>query len=307
MFAQVQRANHAAFFTFGSTKRHFKGVRRYFRTMKHKLLLLLASAMMVLGSCSTEDEPAIDKNIVREANAIDRLADDLSLIAEQEYRNQLANAGGPIAPQTLFPACSSVTTTFASEVWTSVIDFGQMGCTLASGATVNGKMIIRGSIDFTPATYSIEYSFDNFHYNDHLLGGTQYANFSIESTSAQPDLHSIASLGIHLEIANPRGLVFQHDAARIRELVQGYQTQTDWSDNVYEITGSSTTEFPQGILSATIDTPLLWFATCPYIGQGKMRFTMDSSNARLDYGDSTCDYFALLTINAESAETVLLN
>ncbi|MBD3583260.1 hypothetical protein [Flavobacterium selenitireducens] len=274
--------------------------------MKIKFLLFLAATLLLAGSCSTEDEPVLNKNVVRDVNFFDRMADDISVIAEQEYRNQLANSGGPSAPESLIPDCASVTTT-TSESWTSVIDFGTSGCTLASGAIITGKITISGSLDFTAPVYHVDYTFDDFHYANHRIAGNQSIDFSVQSTAAQPDLHDVADLNVDMEITKPDGVVFQHSADRSRELVEGQGTSSDWSDNAYQITGSSTSTSSRGTITSAIDVPLLWRLTCPFIGKGQMRFTMDSDDARLDYGDGICDYFALLTINAESPETILLN
>jgi len=275
--------------------------------MKNNFLFLLLSIGFLCNSCSKEDEPVLDKHVVRDSNVIDRIADDLSFIAEQEYGKQLAIAAGLPESPVFLPECASVSTTYSGAVWTSIIDFGEMGCAISSGAIITGKITLSGSIDFTTATMQVDYALEGFYYNNNLVEGASTIAFSQQSTPAQGELHLVADMDLDLIVTHPNGNVFQRSGQRIRELTQGYATTQNVSDNVYQISGSWITVFANGTLNTTVDIPLVWFASCPYIGQGQLSMTMNSNAAKVEYGDGTCDYFALLTINSESPETVLLN
>jgi len=276
--------------------------------MKLRILSALFLLSILVVSCTAEDEnDGFNIHNPRISNEIDRIADDVSILVEQEFLGRQADAGRISSNETSLPVCASVTTTDENGIWTSVIDFGPVGCTLTSGALISGKIIASGSSDFTSETFQVNYTFVDFQYNGRNVAGSRHITFSRQSTTAQTELHLVADMDLDLTVLFPNGKSYVRSGHRIRKQISGYQTPGDWLDNVYQITGSWVTAFPNRDLNATVTDPVIWFGGCPYIGQGKITYNMGSTTALLDYGDGICDYFALLTINAESPETVLLN
>ncbi|NUY81703.1 hypothetical protein HUK80_12410 [Flavobacterium sp. MAH-1] len=200
-----------------------------------------------------------------------------------------------------------MTTTFTDATWTSVIEFGESGCTLNSGAVVTGQIIVSGSLDFDAASYEVDYTFNNFYHNNRHVEGNRHVTFTWESTTAQPEAHTVANIDIDFTVTYPNGNEYHRTGHRIRELIDGYDTPFNWTDNVYQVTGNWTTTGPNGSWTTTIGTPLVWYATCPYIGAGTLTLSTGNNTATLDYGDGTCDYFAQLTVNGGTPTTVLLN
>ncbi len=275
--------------------------------MKTKLLALIALISVGFTSCTNDEDNAFTSRNARTSNEIDRLTDDISVLAEEEYQNQLAAAGRPNATESLLPTCATVTTTVANEIWTSVIDFGETGCSLPSGALVTGQLIVSGSTDFTTTSHEVDYSFNNFYHNNRKVEGNRHVTFSWQSTTAQPEPHTVANIDLDLSVTYPNGNVYHRTGSRVRELIDGYDTPLNWLDNVYQLTGSWQTQGPNGTWTTSIGTPLVWRTTCPYIGSGTLTFAVGNNNAVLDYGDGTCDYFATLTVNGQNEATVLLN
>jgi len=92
---------------------------------------------------------------------------------------------------------------------------------------------------------------------------------------------------------------------RTREIIAGYDTPNDVTDNVYSITGNWTTTHPTGTVSSTITSPLQVKMSCmnlhkPLIVQGIITFTKNNHTATLDYGNGACDNTAIFTVNGNS-------
>lgn len=275
--------------------------------MKYRLFLAAAALSIGFASCTKDEDEAFTAQNAKISNEIDRIADDVSAIAEQEYEDQQAAAGRPANAAEFLPSCAQITTTFTQETWTSVIDFGDDGCTLDSGATVTGQIIVSGSTDFDSDSYEVDYTFNNFFHNNRQVEGSRHVTFTWESTAAQSELHTVANIDIDFTVTYPNGNEYHRTGHRVRELIDGYDTPFNWTDNVYQVTGNWSTTGPNGTWTTTIGTPLVWHVTCPYIGSGTLTFETANNTATLDYGNGTCDYFAQLTVNNGSPTTVLLN
>jgi hypothetical protein len=100
----------------------------------------------------------------------------------------------------------------------------------------------------------------------------------------------------------PDGRVFTRVGQRVREIIEGYGT-VSWTDNVYKVTGSWTTTFPNTSLqTSTITTPLIVKMSCvavnkPLIVQGVITYVRGDRTATLDFGNGECDNTAVFTIN----------
>ncbi|RZJ67206.1 MAG: hypothetical protein EOO50_06695 [Flavobacterium sp.] len=277
--------------------------------MKTKFLLAVAALSIAFVGCNREDDPVFNAQTAKVSAEMDVIADDVSQIAEEEYKNQEANAGRPDNVTALLPACATVTTTFDdfTQTWTSVIDFGDSNCSLANGNSVRGEITVSGSSNFDQTSYDVSYTFNNFYHNDRLVQGTRDVTFTWESTAAQADQHTVANIDLDLTVTYPNGNEYHRTGHRIRELIAGYGTPFNWIDNTYQVSGQWTTTGPNGSWSSTIGTPLVYNVQCGYIASGTLEFTTDSNNALLDYGDGLCDWFATLTINGGNETTITLN
>lgn len=275
--------------------------------MKTKMLLGFAALSLAFASCNREDDAVFNAQTAKISAQIDMLADDVSAIAEEQYSEQEAASGRPANAQSLLPSCAVVTTTFTDDTWTSVVDFGDTGCALANGNVVTGEIVVSGSTNFDQASYEVDYTFNNFYHNDRHVEGTRHVTFTWESTSAQSELHTVANIDLDFTVTYPNGNTYHRTGHRVRELIEGYDTPFNWTDNTYQVTGQWATTFASGTLNASIGTPLVYNVQCGYIASGTLLFTSGSDTALLDYGDGLCDWFATLTINGGNETTVLLN
>lgn len=275
--------------------------------MKIRFLLTFSLLALVFAGCTNEEDEVFKAQTARISAEIDVMTDDISQIVEEEYQNQEQGDGRPADLQSLLPTCASITTTTTSETWTSIINFGDVGCTLANGNTVKGSITASGSTNFDQDDYVVTYSFTDFYHNDRLIQGTRTVTFSWEGTTAQPEAHTVANIDLDLTVTYPNGNEYHRTGHRIRELIEGYNTPFNWTDNVYQVTGNWSTTGPNGTWTTTIGTPLVYNVQCGYIASGTLEFATASNVALLDYGDGLCDWFATLTINGGNETTITLN
>lgn len=271
------------------------------------MLFGFAALSLAITGCSREDDAAFNARSAKISAEIDMLADDVSAIAEEQYSDQEAASGRAADAQALLPSCAVVTTSFTDDTWTSIVDFGDAGCALANGNVVTGEIIVSGSTDFGQAAYEVGYTFSNFYHNGRQVEGTRHVTFTRESTAAQPELHTVANIDLDFTVTYPNGNAYHRTGHRVRELIGGYDTPFNWTDNTYQVTGQWATVFASGTLNTSIGNPLVYNVQCGYIASGTLLFTSGSDSALLDYGNGLCDWFATLTINGGNETTVLLN
>ncbi|NMH27507.1 hypothetical protein [Flavobacterium silvaticum] len=274
--------------------------------MKRKLLIALIALGLFATGCNRDDEDRFNSEDARVNAEMDGISDDISTIAEDQYRVQLAATGRSAAGafQSILPNCATVSTTFTATSWTSVITFGE-GCTLNNGSSVSGTITVTGSTDFSSEPYVIDYTLTDFYHNDRLVEGNRNLSFTNQSTTAQPESHTVADIDFNYVVTYPNGNVYTRNGHRVRELIAGYDTPY-WLDNVYLVSGSWTTTFPSGTQTSTVGTPLRFEMTCPHIVSGTLNITRGENSAVLDYGNGQCDANATLSINGGSAIAITL-
>ncbi len=86
---------------------------------------------------------------------------------------------------------------------------------------------------------------------------------------------------------------------RVRTWTAGYNTLSDISDDVYEITGSGTLTRPNGtMININITKALVVALNCHWIEAGSVSFSLSSGQTKiLNYGDTpACDGKATVTL-----------
>ena len=81
-------------------------------------------------------------------------------------------------------------------------------------------------------------------------------------------------------------------------MIQGFDTPLDWTDDVYQITGSFNGYNWWGTpFTANITTPLIRKMSCHWIDTGVITIVPSAAHNRvLDFGNGTCDNQATVTI-----------
>jgi hypothetical protein len=88
--------------------------------------------------------------------------------------------------------------------------------------------------------------------------------------------------------------------SRVRTWTAGYTTPTDWTDDVYSISGTGTLTRPSGAVinvNISASTPLVVAYGCRWIESGTIVYTLPSTLTRtINYGNTpNCDASATLT------------
>lgn len=287
-----------------------------------RLLLGLALAASVISCNKDENQEAAFTAEEATVNAkMDIANDDVADIVEQEETNTYANTtnGRTTENPTTFATCATVTRVPAfgtpitpGTLVTKTIDFGTTGCQLANGNTVKGKIII--TFTFAPAatTHTITYTFDNFYHNNIKYAGNKTFTRVMSVATPNSPSHPIVTMDMDMTATFPNGNVYTRIGQRVREIVEGFGTPI-WADNIYRVTGSWTTTYPNtGNQVATITTPLMVKLGCatvnkPLIVQGVITFVRNGNTATLDYGTGNCDNEAVFTANGNSYTIIIGN
>ena len=175
---------------------------------------------------------------------------------------------------------------------------------MPNGAILRGVITISGSLNYTLQNYVISYTFVNFYHNDALIQGNRTITRSFQSTNYQAAIHPINVMDMNMTYTI-KGNVYTRVGTRTRECVEGFDTRANWTDNIYVVTGSWATTFPNGIVHSNVisaTTPLRIRMNCNYrIVSGMVTITRPNHTGTLDYGTGTCDNIATMSIDGGAA------
>jgi hypothetical protein len=286
--------------------------------MKTKFLFIgTLVALSFFISCNSDEKTndgssaAITKDEIITNSKIDASIDDVTNIAEDQFNAQQNVTGKPSGPvKNFLPSCATITTVLTNNTWTRTVDFGVEGCTLENGNTVKGKMVISFSNDFSASTQTISYTFDGFYHNGKKLQGSKSIVRTVKATDLQATAHPVLTAAIDLTITFDDGKVYIRKGSLVKEMTAGYDTWFNWEDNVFVVTGSGTTTFPNGdVFSAEITTPLEFKAACKksFAVKGVVSVTKNGATAVIDYGNGDCNTLATITKDGVTEEVDLKN
>jgi hypothetical protein len=290
--------------------------------MKTKILFfaMLLSIALFIGCNSNEavDISATSSVITTDDavvnSEIDATVDDVSIIAEDQFDVQKSAAakiasGSKTAAgmKSMLPLCATVTSVLTNDTWTRTIDFGTQGCALPNGNIVKGKIIISFSKNFTTPIKTISYTLVGFYHNGKLIEGTKTITHELKSTDILAAIHPVTTHSIDVKITYPDGKIYTRIGTRVREMVDGFTSITNWEDNVFKVWGYHITTFPNGskyTCTTEKTTPLLIKMSCkmPFPVSGAVEITKNDGQATLDYGNGDCDDLATITVKGVSKE-----
>lgn len=282
--------------------------------MKTKFLLI-GTCIITLSffiSCNSDEKTndgssgAITNDEIIANAKIDASVEDVTNIAEDQFSAQLNINSKPSGPiKSFLPSCATITTVLTNNTWTKTVDFGVEGCTLNNGNTVKGKMVVSFSNDFSSSTQTISYTFEGFYHNGRKLQGSKSIVRTIKETNILVTPHPVSTASIDLTITFDDGKVYTRKGSLVKEMTSGYDTWFDWDDNVFVVTGSGSTTFPNGdTFSAEITTPLEFNAACrkSIAVKGIVSITKNGASAIIDYGSGECDTLATVTKDGVTEE-----
>jgi len=290
-----------------------------------KLLLAFALVLSVL-SCSKDEERGTISADEAGINAkIDLANDDVSDVVEAQFNATMENSSSGKSTETnalvtALPSCATVTRVpdfgtpiTVGQTVTKTIDFGTTGCPMPNGNILKGQIIITFTYNPTAILHTINYEFVNFYHNAIKFDGNKTFTRAMSVPTVNSASHPIVTMNMGLTATFPDGRVFNRVGSRTREIIAGYDTPNILVDNIYEVTGSWTTTFPNTtVQTSTITVPLIVKMSCvttnkPLLVEGIITFVRNNTMATLDYGNGACDNLAVFTINGTSYNIVIGN
>ena len=284
--------------------------------MKTKILLFALMFSFTLFISCNSNEPidvsatssTITADDVVVNSEIDATVDDVSIIAEDQFDMQKsATAKTSVEMVSMLPTCATITTVLTNDTWTRTIDFGTQGCALPNGNIVKGKIIISFSKNFTTPIKTISYTLVGFYHNGKLIEGSKTITQELKSTDLLSAIHPVTTHSIDVKITYPDGKIYSRIGTRVREMVDGFTSITNWEDNVFKVWGYHITTFPNGskyTCTTQKTQALLIKMSCkmPFPVSGVIEIVKNDGKATLDFGNGDCDDLATITVNGVSKE-----
>ncbi|WP_339609422.1 hypothetical protein [uncultured Planktosalinus sp.] len=257
---------------------------------KSKFLIFLCFSVLFF-SCSKNDTdnetPEFSQENTQRAAEVDEVFEGTLNIMETAYAEEEEGR-----TNSFFPPCAVFTISQQGENFELIIDFGE-GCTLPNGAFVTGKVLLTyGPIQNN--TRIIDYSFDEYSYNEHPVSGGGQIERLFENQNGNPQ----STVNETITVGFPdSSITATRSGFRVAEWVEGVGSGT-WLDNVFHITGNWDTLFSNGFnrIGEVVET-LVKKANCAIVVSGNIEITQEGHFALLDYGDGTCDNIVTLIHN----------
>lgn len=187
-----------------------------------------------------------------------------------------------------------------STFWprTIIIDYGE-GCIGLNGRVRSGKIIVEVNQAYKNEDYYRKVSFEDYYVDGYKIEG----NKTVENEGLNENGNMIFSISLENgKITTPEGQEMTKTFNRMREWINGMDTPRIRWDDEYFVTGSASGINREGIIyTRTITSPLLVSLNCPWVRSGIVEIEAeDRETAVLDYGDGSCDRFAIITVGEES-------
>lgn len=270
--------------------------------MKKALFALTAFmfAGFLLQSCKKDNDTADTTQM--QTTAEDLVSyNDLSEFTDYEIDMLVDDAFAGDGAVSDRGGCPTVTFAQPKGTWpnTITLDYSPDGCT-KDGHTFKGQIVIEQSNKMNVVGSVRTVTFNNFYINNVKIEGTRTLTNEGPNASGQP----VWSRTADETFTFPDGSTATYSTDRTRTLIAGANTPTP-IDNVWSIEGSSTGTNRKGeTFTATITTPLIKRALCPWIAEGVIEFEHDGKMRTLDFGDGTCDRDAVLTLNDGTTKNI---
>jgi len=272
--------------------------------MKKNVLITAVSffvlSILLLNACKKDKTISDSMTQTVEDDAVtEKLYDDAFNFAER-----FGNVSNTKSIDGDSSTCMTITVSGATYPRTVTLDFGT-GCEGDNGITRKGKIIIVTSDTFRIKGATRKVSFDNYYVNDYKIEGTKTVTNTGLNSDNKPTRTVVLAGG---KVTTPDGKTIERNFSKTRTWTIGFLTPYNLSDDVWEITGTTTGKNINGVdFTATIKTPLVYATTCKYIKSGILEIITESKTMSIDYGNGDCDDIATLTVNGETKQITLRN
>ena len=275
------------------------------KTFKLGLFTSLLVGILFFSSCEKEVIVTDDFSTenIQKSVEIDIVSESISSIVEEAFITEENISSRTVETYTtFFPPCLTRTVVMTGNMRAVTLDFGD-ACDMPNGNHLSGIITIEYVRDPAALTRTITYSFTDFYINYKNIegGGSIFREWINDNGNPQ------STKNHDITITWPDGATAHRIGVKVREWVEGVGSGT-WGDNVYLITGSWTTEFPNGdINTGSVSTPLRRELACQFIVSGVVDLTHNGAAGTLDFGDGSCDNIAIFTDQNGVEHTLVLD
>jgi len=264
--------------------------------------VITVSLFIFLAACHKNKTPAPEDT----GYATDQANSEQTFNDVENIANQAATVGsgslGYRTTATTGTGCATVTHSGDSII----IDFGTSDCTCHDGRKRRGTIIViytGGNYGDSGSVHTI--TFDNFYQNDNKVTGSKTVTNMGHNALGQP-FFNVTIVGA---LTMDGGGTISVNWTRVRTWTAGYDTPTDFTDDVYSITGSGTLVRANGMqVSINISVPLIVATSCHWIEAGSVVYGLPGGATRtLNFGNTpVCDDLATITLGNGTVRDITL-
>ncbi len=272
---------------------------------KHLLNISLLAIAISITSCSKDEPvatPVVPIPTITDADLEADIKNDLALnestdAAFSVFQNSFAGRGTEVTPTvqqngncTVEPV-TNANDTYNNETYISATyNYGTAGCTNEKGATIKGMLKFYYKKD-----HPVIFQFTNYSVNNIVTNGTVEilkTNSSIKNTQ-------------NVTLTVPAIGEFKREGTITRLYTQGYDTKNDYTDDIFETTGSWKTTFPNKTTNVvTITKKLVTEMACTIKKHksGTISFVRNLNTGSVDFGNDSCSAKWTITRNGKTFE-----
>jgi len=201
--------------------------------------------------------------------------------------------------------CATITVTPNDTTYpkTITIDFGD-SCVGLDGKLRSGKIIINLTAPLRKPGSILTAMLENFYINHIHIEGTKTVTNQSENGAVKFSVQVTGG-----KVTFPSGRGYSYESLKTKAQVAGIDTKI-CRDDVFEITGSATIKFNNGVVvKFEVVDPLIKKVACPWLSDGTLKISINDRVLKIDYGfphNGDCDNKALLTWNGGNSQRVIL-
>ena len=273
-----------------------------------KLLLIIAVVTFGFTACqknklNDETEALSAQNFnaaeVEDDNA-QIMADQADMNGEIDLRQSAASQEGNLL------GCAVVTKDSLSSPKKITIDFGT-GCTNNNGVTRKGKIVVTYTGRYRDAGTIIHIVSENYYVNANKVE----IDRTVTNNGANGNGNLTFSIVADRKVTFPDGTFSSSSTNdKTREWIAGSSTPSNFSDDVYKVTGTGTHTSKKGIVyDVSTVTALTRKVACHQFTAGVVKIIRHGQNDRygvIDFGNGDCDDEAMVTLDNGRVYTITL-
>jgi hypothetical protein len=263
-----------------------------YKIMKRKLLfaaLAIGTSALIFTSCKKNNETDFDTESTLDQSNSESSFDQVFKQVDEAATNSSLGKLGP-----------AITIDSLSTPKKMTIDYGT-GTICNDLKTRSGKIIVTYTGKYRQEGTVINVTFDNFVQNGKQISNSSTKTITNNGRNAAGFLNW--TITVNASIILESGQTISWNSTRNRTWIAGESTPKDWTDDKYEITGTTSGVNRKGLnYTCNITSPLLVDLSCNLrrITKGVVELTPEGKKTRtIDFGNGECDNEATCTVNGK--------